>query len=112
MQRPQAVDQFKHPVYEFLSLSIAQAAQNRAATEMIVAIRITAWAPQRTFTSNFDGERRSLSIEKFSPGTNHLGRFHDKSVSRSGPHSVARANRSVTVDSSRARGLAPVLASD
>src|ERR1700693_3806697 len=84
MQRPYAVDQFEHTIDELLALSIAQAAQGCAATQMSVVVGITSWTLQRTFTGNFDGERGPFSLENFAPRMNHFGSFHDKSLSQAG----------------------------
>ena len=71
------VDQFQHTVDELLALSIAQAAQGRAATQMSVVVGITSWTLQRTLTGNLDRERGALSFENLAPCTNHFGSFHE-----------------------------------
>ncbi len=78
MLRLHSVDQFKHTIYEFLALAIAQTAQGHTATQMSVVVCITSWTLQGTLTGNFDRERGSFSFEDFAPRMNHFGSFHEK----------------------------------
>jgi hypothetical protein len=62
MQGTKAVGDFQDSVDELLAFVVPQAAQRLAAAYVIVTVRITAGASQRTFPRNFDGKGRPLSL--------------------------------------------------
>ena len=61
-------DELDDAVDERLSLEIAQLAQGEAAAEMLVAVRVTARAAQRTLARDLDRERRRVAGENSTPG--------------------------------------------
>jgi hypothetical protein len=75
----ESIDDFEDAIDEGLALTVSKAAEGGAATEVAVVIGVTARAAERAFLGNFNGQRRLLAREDFSPGFHDLGSFQSLS---------------------------------
>ena len=67
VQGAMPIDEPHHAVDERLSLQIPDIPQGHAAPEMVVAVGVAAGAAERTFPSDFDRERRTISAKDAAP---------------------------------------------
>jgi hypothetical protein len=75
----EAVDDFEDAIDEGLALAVGEAAEGGAAAEVAVVIGVTARAAERALLGDFNGQRRLLAREDFSPGFHDLGSFQSLS---------------------------------
>jgi hypothetical protein len=75
----ESIDDFEDAIDKGLALTVSKAAEGGAATEVAVVIGVTARAAERAFLGNFNGQRRLLAREDFSPGFHDLGSFQSLS---------------------------------
>src|SRR5262249_13080710 len=83
VQWPVLVDQTQDSVNQCLPLEIAKLTKRGLATQVIVVIRITARASQRTFAGNLNGKRRMMARQNPAPRTEYAFQMAPRSRSTS-----------------------------
>ena len=70
------IDESEDPVDELLSLVVAHFTKREVTAEMIVAVGVAPGTTERTFTGDFDRERRCVASQDTSPRAEYpLHRF-------------------------------------
>ena len=78
VHRFQAVNEFYHPVDQFLAFAIAEAAECCLAAQVIVTVRVTSRTSQGTFTGDLDGQHWGPAAQDASPGGKQFSHGHSR----------------------------------